>query len=150
MEEDREEVEEEEEGIDQILDLTKVHCPERIPVNLLEEDQEEVKEEVEDVVVPSLPQEGGREVAEASLLNLHHHNSLQLPSTRTPGLPKYQEMLRNLLQNQLHHNQPLLQLLNFPGQICPTPVVRALQRLLVCLVTKVEILLTSIVITLVK
>ena len=90
MEEDREEVEEEEEGIDQILDLTKVHCPERIPVNLL---GQEVKEEVEDVVVPSLPQEGGREAAEALLLNLHHHNSLQLPSTRTPGLPKYQEML---------------------------------------------------------
>ena len=64
MEEDREEVEEEEEGTDQIPDLTKAHCQGRTPVNLPEEAREVVPG-VEGVVEPNLPQEGGREAAGA-------------------------------------------------------------------------------------
>ena len=61
MEEDREEVEEEGEGTDQIPDPTKAHCQGRIPVNLLEEEVQGA----EDVEEHNHLQEGGQEVAGA-------------------------------------------------------------------------------------
>ena len=62
--EDREEVEEEGEGKDQIPDPTKAHCQGRIPVTLREGVQEEVQG-AEDVEEHNHLQEGGQEVAGA-------------------------------------------------------------------------------------
>ena len=62
--EDREEVEEEGEGTDQIPDPTKAHCQGRIPVNLPEGVQEAVQG-AEDVEEHNHLQEGGQEVAGA-------------------------------------------------------------------------------------